>query len=64
VAFREQWSRENAEAITRWEHLCIRRGVYPLSLSTEDDTVQILSRFFSGRRPRYVIPSSSRENRI
>jgi len=53
-AFREQWERENRESVQRFEHIALRRGVYPLTLSTEDDSVRVLSRFFSGRRPRPV----------
>lgn len=47
--FRSQWAKENTESIRRWEHLCRRRGVSPLLLSTEDDAVAVLSRFFSER---------------
>ncbi len=49
AAFRESWARENRESVSRWEHICLRRGVSPLLLSTEDDAVRVLSRFFSGR---------------
>jgi uncharacterized protein (DUF58 family) len=64
AAFCERWARENGESVFRWEHLCLRRGVYPLVLSTEDDAVQVLSRFFSGRRPRSVVPASARDDRL
>jgi uncharacterized protein (DUF58 family) len=47
TAFREYWSRENRESVSRWEHICLRRGVSPLILSTEDDAVRVLSRLFS-----------------
>ena len=50
AAFREHWARENRESISRWEHVCVRRGVSSLLLSTEDDAVRVLSRFFSGRK--------------
>lgn len=50
AAFREHWARENRESILRWEHVCARRGVSSLVLSTEDDAVRLLSRFFSDRR--------------
>jgi len=50
AAFREHWARENRESVSRWEHVCVRRGVSSLLLSTEDDAVRELSRFFSGRK--------------
>jgi len=49
TAFRESWARENRESVSRWEHICLRRGVSPLLLSTEDDAVRVLSQFFSER---------------
>jgi len=49
AAFRETWAREHRESVSRWEHVCLRRGVSPLLLSTEDDAVRVLSRFFSER---------------
>jgi uncharacterized protein (DUF58 family) len=50
AAFREHWARENRESVSRWEHVCVRRGVSSLLLSTEDDAVRELSRFISGRK--------------
>lgn len=47
ASFREHWAQENRESVSRWEHICLRRGVSPLLLSTEDDAVMVLSRFFS-----------------
>jgi hypothetical protein len=58
AAFVEQWARENREALHRFEHVALRRGVYPLVLSTEEDAVRVLSRFFSGRRPRAARPAT------
>ena len=49
-AFRAHWERESSESIRRWEHLCARRGVSSLVMSTGDDACAVLSRFFSGRR--------------
>ena len=49
VSFRDFWAKEYDESISRWEHICVRRGVFPLLLSTDDDSVRILSRFFSER---------------
>lgn len=56
ASFREQWGRENRESVERWQHTCIRRGVSPLLLSTEDDAVRALSLFFSGRRSSGISP--------
>lgn len=53
-SFRDYWKKENAESVTRWEHICLRRGVSPLIISTEDDAVRKLSMFFSGRRSRMI----------
>jgi hypothetical protein len=62
-AFAEQWERESRESEHRFEHLSLRRGAYPLILSTEDDSVRVLSRFFSGRRPR-AARQAAQENRV
>lgn len=63
-SFREHWARENRESVSRWEHICLRRGVSSLVLSTEDDAVRELARFFSGRRTIDQRGSASREPRI
>ena len=51
TGFREQWERECRESVDRWRHTCLRRGVSPLVISTEDDAVRKLSLFFSSYRP-------------
>jgi uncharacterized protein (DUF58 family) len=54
ASFREHWAREHREGVARWEHVCSRRGVSSLVLSTAGDAVRELSRFFSmpgGGRP-------------
>jgi uncharacterized protein (DUF58 family) len=51
AGFREQWERESQESVDRWRHLCVRRGVSPLVISTEDDAARNLSLFFSTYRP-------------
>lgn len=63
ASFREYWSREHRESVSRWEHVCLRRGVSTLVLSTEDDAVRELSRFFSGRRTSSPVSSLSGEVR-
>lgn len=57
ASFRENWAREHRESVSRWEHVCLRRGVSTLVLSTEDDAVRELSRFFSGRRTASPVSS-------
>ena len=57
ASFREHWAREHRESVSRWEHVCLRRGVSTLVLSTEDDAVRELSRFFSGRRTTSPVSS-------
>jgi uncharacterized protein (DUF58 family) len=47
ASFREHWEREHRESVARWEHVCSRRGVSSLVLSSADDAVRELSRFFS-----------------
>lgn len=49
ASFRRVWEREYRESLNRWEGICVRRGVSPVILSTEDDSVRVLSLFFSGR---------------
>lgn len=58
-AFREHWAREHRESVSHWEHVCSRRGVSTLLLSSEDDSVRELSRFFSGRRIVSTVASPS-----
>lgn len=50
AGFREQWERESQESIDRWRHVCARRGVSPLVISTEDDAARNLALFFSTYR--------------
>ncbi len=50
--FKARWEKEGREAIHHWERACLRRGVAPLVLSTDEDTGVELSRFFSARGER------------
>ncbi len=50
AAFRTRWESEAREAVSRWETLCLRRGVSPLVLSADDDPVRVFSAFFSPGR--------------
>ena len=49
-AFRERWEREAQESVDHWRHVCARRGVASLVISTEDDAARNLSLFFSSYR--------------
>ena len=48
-AFRQAWFEDNRQRTDFWQTECARHGAYPLALSTADDAVQVLSRFFAGR---------------
>ncbi len=50
ASFREVWEREHREHLSRWEQICLRRGVSPLVLSTEADSLRELNAFFAGTR--------------
>jgi uncharacterized protein (DUF58 family) len=50
AAFRDRWEREAEESVERWRHVCVRRGVSTLVVSTEDDAAKSLSLFFSSYR--------------
>ncbi|ULQ60704.1 DUF58 domain-containing protein [Brucepastera parasyntrophica] len=50
--FRSQWERDQKESLMRWKHICLRRNVSPLILSTGDDAVYKFSSFFSDRRSK------------
>ncbi len=49
-SLRDSWALDCRESIAYWERVCARRGAASLSISTEDDSVRELSRFFSGGR--------------
>ncbi|MDE5613311.1 MAG: DUF58 domain-containing protein [Treponemataceae bacterium] len=49
VSFRRAWFEDNRQRTDFWQGECLRHGAYPLALSTADDAVQVLSRFFSQR---------------
>jgi len=50
TAFRICWEQEARESVSRWETLCLRRGVSPLILSATEDPVRAFSAFFSPGR--------------
>lgn len=49
ASFRRAWFEDNRQRTDFWQGECLRHGAYPLALSTADDAVQVLSRFFSQR---------------
>ncbi len=46
VAFQKAWEQENRESVSRWEHVCLRRGVHPFRMETTEDPAAALQRFF------------------
>lgn len=48
-AFQLSWQKSNQQREQQWQELCYRRGVHPLIISTQEDPVVSLQRFFSGR---------------
>ena len=50
--FRRAWRDAERERIEKWKEECIRCGGFPLELSTADDPVLVLSRYFASRERR------------
>ena len=46
-AFRNAWRNDNRRRVAHWQESCIRHGAVPLTLSTDDEVVRVLSNFFS-----------------
>ena len=46
-AFRNAWRDDNRRRVAHWQEACIRHGAVPLTLSTDDEVVFVLSNFFS-----------------
>lgn len=44
--FKQEWREANRQRVDLWKDFCIKHGSSPLLLSTEDDAVLVLSRFF------------------
>ena len=49
-SFREAWNLERRERRESWLAACRRRSVACVDLSTDDDAVGVLGRFFGSRR--------------
>jgi uncharacterized protein (DUF58 family) len=50
ASFRDAWSYSHRERAEAWRAACSRHGVPAVELSTDDDAVVVLSRFFGARR--------------
>jgi hypothetical protein len=48
-AFARAWFEDNRARYDSWHNECLRHGGWPLSLSTEEDVLTVLTRFFSKR---------------
>jgi uncharacterized protein (DUF58 family) len=48
-SFRQAWKEDGESRLERWNTLCIKRGVIPLQISTEDDPAACLTRLFGTR---------------
>ena len=46
---RAAWKEEFKYRTQKWKDFCVRHGASPLSISTEEDVVRVLSTFFSAR---------------
>ena len=47
--FARVWFDDNRQRSEFWQTECMRHGSYPLTLSTTEDPLMVLSRFFSQR---------------
>lgn len=47
--FRSSWREDGRMRLLRWKDSCLKRGGYPVSISTTDDPLSVLSSFFSTR---------------
>lgn len=47
--FSQKWFDESRQRAEFWQNECLRHGAFPLVLSTSEDPVMVLSRFFSQR---------------
>lgn len=45
--FRNAWRDENRSRLEQWKNQCLRHGVLPLTVSTEEDAAKVLIDFFS-----------------
>lgn len=49
-SFRRKWQKAERLRTERWHDVCVKRGVFPLEISTEDDAAAKLVSFFEKKR--------------
>jgi uncharacterized protein (DUF58 family) len=48
-SFRNVWRTDNRQQKTRWQENCVKHGILPLTIATDDDPARVLSNFFTHR---------------
>ncbi|MCQ2611659.1 MAG: DUF58 domain-containing protein [Treponema sp.] len=48
-SFRNSWQEDGRMRLNRWKDTCLKRGGFPLSISTTEDPLAVLTSFFSTR---------------
>lgn len=51
-SFAQSWFEANRRRLDSWNDFCVKRGIVPLLISTKEDVVLALSRFFASRKRR------------
>lgn len=49
-SFQTHWGKEAKESVLRWRTMCLRQGLAPFLLSTEDDAAKTFASFFASRK--------------
>lgn len=47
--FQAEWFESNRKQLDNWKEFCVRHGAFPLTISTEEEPLQSLNRFFATR---------------
>lgn len=50
ASFKTAWREDFRQRTEKWSDFCLRHGVSPVSISTSDDTLRVLSSFFKEQR--------------
>lgn len=48
-SFRNAWRADNRKLLAKWQEDCIKHGVMPLTISSEEEPVRVISNFFARR---------------
>jgi uncharacterized protein (DUF58 family) len=48
-SFRNAWRAGNRKILVKWQEACMKHGVMPLTISSEEEPVRVLSNFFARR---------------